>query len=117
MSSQSELEASQRKLIAADASMKVARAEMAVAQSQLNQAELTVQQHRIIAPIDGIITSVDQKQGEYASAGVPAVILRAEPAEAEKARPDWDASSLGGSAKGSETGSNDDPDPQPGTSR
>ena len=78
-SSPAELGRIQRETIASKAAMKVSQAEIAVATSQLNQAELTVQQHQIIAPVDGIITSVDQKQGEYASTGIPSVILRASP--------------------------------------
>ena len=76
-SSKAEVQQSERKVAAARATLKMAGAELAMAASQLSRAEITVQQHRILAPVDGTVERIEYKPGEYAGAGVHAVVLRA----------------------------------------
>ena len=66
----------EQKLVTSQVARKVANAEMSVASAQVSQAELKVLQHRIISPVDGTIVRVLHKRGEFAKAGIPAVIVK-----------------------------------------
>ncbi|WLI77228.1 HlyD family secretion protein [Kosakonia sp. H02] len=59
----------------ANISVKAAQAGVAVAQAQLDQAKWQLTQTRVTAPVDGWVTNLTARSGNYATAGQPVFAL------------------------------------------
>ncbi|WP_039058261.1 HlyD family secretion protein [Enterobacter sp. Bisph1] len=59
----------------ANISVKAAQASVAAAQAQLAQAQWQLTQTRVVAPVDGWITNLSTRSGNYATAGQPVFAL------------------------------------------
>ena len=59
----------------ANIGVKAAQADVAVATAQLNQAKWQLAQTRVTAPVDGWVTNLSARTGNYATAGQPVFAL------------------------------------------
>lgn len=59
----------------ANIGVKAAQADVAVAMAQLNQAKWQLAQTRVTAPVDGWVTNLSARTGNYATAGQPVFAL------------------------------------------
>jgi macrolide-specific efflux system membrane fusion protein len=78
------LEKAELELLNAQEQLAVKRLELAVKQNDLAQAQQRLQRRLLLAPGDGVITRIDRRAGEWATAGEPCLriinqsVLRAE---------------------------------------